>query len=261
MPREYTTSRGDVLAGMFAVVAGYSALIEALAEEKRSLEEIGKRRRAGLLKFPTYHAGAGYQSICDGLSRHKRQPPREARVPSIYSTTHRPSIDSCARRAPREAGNPARIQSENFMTQSNKPSNDASPDAISDATSSFSLEQYYGERLKNVRQHLPVAAHQLKAAGVARVDIYYDGCGDSGQIEGVRYFDAQRKWIKSSPLLSISEDVLRELFYDLLETRHAGWENNDGAFGEFEWDLNADTLKHSHSERYVECETTEHDGI
>jgi hypothetical protein len=26
------------------------------------------------------------------------------------------------------------------------------------------------------------------AAGVARVDIYYDGCGDSGQIEDVRYF-------------------------------------------------------------------------
>jgi hypothetical protein len=25
--------------------------------------------------------------------------------------------------------------------------------------------------------------------GVARVDIYYDGCGDSGQIEDIRYFD------------------------------------------------------------------------
>src|SRR5580658_1967264 len=147
------------------------------------------------------------------------------------------------------------------MTQSDKPSTDTSPDVVPNATSSFSLEQYHKERLANVRKHLPVAAEQLKAAGVARVDISYDGCGDSGQIEDVRYFDANRKMMELPGTLTITEDALRELFYDLLETRHAGWENNDGAFGEFEWDLNADTLKHSHSERYVECETTEHDGL
>jgi hypothetical protein len=156
---------------------------------------------------------------------------------------------------------PPKTQSENLMTQSDKPSTDGSPDAAPNATSSFLLEQYYRERLENVRQHLPVAAQQLKAAGVARVDIYYDGCGDSGQIEDVRYFDAQRQWIKSPPPFTITEDALRELFYDLLETRHAGWEIDDGAFGEFEWDLIADTLKHSHSQRYTECETTEHEGL
>jgi hypothetical protein len=80
-------------------------------------------------------------------------------------------------------------------------------------------------------------------------------------IEEIRYFDAQRQMIDRPSGLPISEETLRELFYDLLETRHAGWENNDGAFGEFEWDLIADTLKHEHSERYVECETTEHEGI
>ena len=147
------------------------------------------------------------------------------------------------------------------MTQSDKPSSDTTLDGVPNATFSFSLAQYYEERLANVRKNLPVAAEQLKVAGVARVDISYDGCGDSGQIEDVRYFDAQHKWIKSPPPFTITEDALRELFYDLLETRHAGWENNDGAFGEFEWDLVADTLKHSHSERYIECETTEHEGI
>jgi hypothetical protein len=147
------------------------------------------------------------------------------------------------------------------MTQSDKPSNGANPDVVPETTSSFSLEKYYSERLENVRQHLPVAREQLKAAGIARVDIYYDGCGDSGQIEDVRYFDAERKMINPAGTPIVSEDALRELFYDLLETRHAGWENNDGAFGEFEWDLIADTLNHSHSERYVECETTEHEGL
>jgi hypothetical protein len=147
------------------------------------------------------------------------------------------------------------------MSQADNPKDANVQATISIATFSEDLERYHQQRLENVRQHLPVAAAQLKAAGVARVDIYYDGCGDSGQIEDVRYFDANHKMMDAPGTLTITEDALRELFYDLLETRHAGWENNDGAFGEFEWDLDADTLKHSHSERYVECETTEHEGL
>jgi hypothetical protein len=147
------------------------------------------------------------------------------------------------------------------MSESDKPSADTHLGAVSNVSFSSSLQQYYLERLENARKNLPLAAEQLKLAGVARVDIYYDGCGDSGQIEDVRYFDAERKWIESLPSITITEDAPRELFYDLLESRHAGWENNDGAFGEFEWGLIGNTLKHSHSERYTECETTEHEGL
>jgi len=67
---------------------------------------------------------------------------------------------------------PPQIQSENLMTQSDKPSTDAGPDTLPNSTSSVSLEQYYKERLANMRQHLPVIAKQLKVAGVARVDIH-----------------------------------------------------------------------------------------
>jgi hypothetical protein len=52
-----------------------------------------------------------------------------------------------------------------------------------------------------------------------------------------------------------------DFFYDLLETRHAGWENNDGACGEFEWDLVADTLLHTHNDRFTDYDTTEHEGL
>jgi hypothetical protein len=147
------------------------------------------------------------------------------------------------------------------MTQSDNTKDDTVPRIVPSPTFSEYLERYHREKLENVRKNLPEAGRQLQSAGVTRVDIYYDGCGDSGQIEDVRYFDAQRALIKTAPTLTITEDALRDLFYDLLESRHAGWENNDGAFGEFEWDLTADTLKHSHSERYVECETTEHEGL
>ena len=56
---------------------------------------------------------------------------------------------------------PPQIQSENLMTKSDKSSSDAGPDAVSNETSSSSLEQYYKERLAHVRKNLLVAAEQL----------------------------------------------------------------------------------------------------
>jgi len=52
-----------------------------------------------------------------------------------------------------------------------------------------------------------------------------------------------------------------ELFYDLTQARHPGWENNDGACGEFEWDLAAETLEHTHNDRFTDYHTTEHEGV
>src|SRR5882762_44514 len=75
------------------------------------------------------------------------------------------------------------------MTQSDNSSNDTAAVAGSNPTSSFSLEQYYREKLANVRQQLPEVARQLKDAGAACVHIQYDGCGDSGQIESIAYLD------------------------------------------------------------------------
>ena len=50
-------------------------------------------------------------------------------------------------------------------------------------------------------------------------------------------------------------------FYDLLEARHPGWENNDGAFGEFRWDVVSGALAHVHHERFTDYDTTEHEGV
>ena len=147
------------------------------------------------------------------------------------------------------------------MAQSDTLPDSSLQPADPNATSSFSLQCYYREKLENVRQQLPEAARQLKEAGVVTVEIYYDGCGDSGQIESIHCLDAACKAIDPTGRVAITDDALRDLFYDLLEARHAGWENNDGAFGQFVWDLVADTLKHSHSERYTECDTTGHEGL
>jgi len=147
------------------------------------------------------------------------------------------------------------------MTESNySPSGTAAP-FVANPTTSFSLDQYYREKLDNVRRNLPEASRQLKAAGVARVHVDYDGCGDSGQIESVVYVDAAGESLNPAGQVTLTEDQLIDLFYDLTQARHPGWENNDGAFGEFEWNLETDTLNHTHNDRYTEYDTTEHEGL
>src|SRR6266480_1498398 len=133
------------------------------------------------------------------------------------------------------------------MTQSDNSSNDTAAVAASNPTSSFSLEQYYREKLANVRQQLPEVARQLKDAGAACVRI--------------AYLDEEGKQLDLANKVSFTEAQLMELFYDLTQARHPGWENNDGACGEFEWDLAADTLEHTHNDRFTDYHTTEHEGV
>jgi hypothetical protein len=147
------------------------------------------------------------------------------------------------------------------MTQSTKLSDGPAANTIVSPTSSSWLAQYESERLANVRRHLPNAQRQLKEAGVESVHINYDGCGDSGQIESITYTDGHGKPVDLAGKTTITGDQLMDLFYDLTQARHPGWENNDGAFGEFAWDLTDDTLKHTHNDRFTDYDTTEHEGL
>jgi hypothetical protein len=161
---------------------------------------------------------------------------------------------ACAAIAPKR-GNPAPNQLENAHDSVRQ------PHGRHCAGDRSGLERYHQEKLDNVRKHLPEAARQLKNAGVARAEIGYDGCGDSGQIEGIRYVDGEGKEIHPIGQIEFKEEAILDLFYDLLEVRHPGWENNDGAFGEFAWDLLADSLTHTHNYRFTEFETEEHEGL
>jgi hypothetical protein len=108
----------------------------------------------------------------------------------------------------------------------------------------------------------------LSAAGATLVVVSFDGCGDSGQIEHiqVKAGDAiiamstgeveifRAAWGKSEPqrsTVSIREAV-EQLAYDFLAQTHSGWENNEGAFGEFIFDVAARTITLDYNERYIE---------
>ena len=104
-------------------------------------------------------------------------------------------------------------------------------------------------------QQLKVAIlPRLQDAGIARVEIRFDGCGDSGAVEECACLDAAGAGIPC-PEVSLMEgeadsvdrtgsrepqslgQALEQLTYLALERHHPGWEVNDGACGELAIDV------------------------
>lgn len=91
----------------------------------------------------------------------------------------------------------------------------------------------------------------LEIHGIVLVTVDFDGCGDSGQIETISAFDEHGEVAlpgdgfvapaaTDAPPTGAPEpirDAIETLAYDLLETEHGGWEINDGAYGEFRFDV------------------------
>ena len=95
---------------------------------------------------------------------------------------------------------------------------------------------------------------RLQDAGIARVEIRFDGCGDSGAVEECVCLDADGASIAcpdvtlqegeadkadrtgSAELHSLGQ-ALEQLTYLALERHHPGWEINDGACGELVIDV------------------------
>lgn len=104
-------------------------------------------------------------------------------------------------------------------------------------------------------QHLKqLVIAPLQAAGISRVEIRFDGCGDSGAVEETVCLDATGA-VVSCPDVAVARsaiamdrangadhaqtlaEALESLTYLALEHHHPGWEINDGACGELVVDV------------------------
>lgn len=115
----------------------------------------------------------------------------------------------------------------------------------------------------------------LSAAGIISVVVVFDGYGDSGQIESIDANDAHGEVALPEGEIELAspsrdgdkieresyplKDAIEELAYDLLRDTHAGWENNDGAYGEFVFDVAARTISLDHNSRYTAVESYSHE--
>jgi hypothetical protein len=111
--------------------------------------------------------------------------------------------------------------------------------------------------MESINTRAAAMRQELLAMGAVSVSVEYDGYGDSGAIETV---DVRRADNARVELDQRRCDVLIELFYDLLEQRFGGWQDNYGSFGEFIWNLQTDQLQHVHNDRFEDYETTTLDG-
>ncbi len=108
----------------------------------------------------------------------------------------------------------------------------------------------------------------IAAAGVTLVVVSFDGCGDSGQIENIEVKAgediaalpagevelARAEWGKTDPqraTVSIKE-AIEQLVYDFLAATHSGWEDNEGAYGEFIFDVAPRTITLDFNQRYID---------
>ena len=115
----------------------------------------------------------------------------------------------------------------------------------------------------------------LMAAGITHVTVTFDGAGDSGQIESIGAWSgeiavdfpateipyAALTWDDPEvEMRSLSlEDVVEQLAYDFLSDTHGGWENSDGAYGEFCFDASARCIHLELNERFASSELFTHD--
>jgi hypothetical protein len=114
----------------------------------------------------------------------------------------------------------------------------------------------------------------LTTAGVTRVVVSFDGYGDSGQIENieVKTGDATvampeteievacAEWGQAEPVHSLVSvaNAIEALAYDLLGQAYCGWEDNEGAYGEFTFDVAARSITLDYNQRFTDSEYSQH---
>jgi hypothetical protein len=114
----------------------------------------------------------------------------------------------------------------------------------------------------------------LAANGFNLVNVTFDGEGDSGQIDNLAGYvgDVLTKlpefkltlqnlsWSDNNITTEDKSlvDAIEQLCYDFLAQEHGGWENNEGAFGEFTLSVAGRTVELEFNGRYTDVHTTTH---
>lgn len=137
------------------------------------------------------------------------------------------------------------------------------------------LSSYYAdiERQKvALPQHKDSLLDALSAAGVARVTVSYDGEGDSGQTDRAEAIAQDGSAIDLATLTApdpqaASSDnavkaavqlsqLVENFLWAALDAHHAGFENNDGGFGELTIDVTERSVTLEHSDRIMQVESS-----
>ena len=114
----------------------------------------------------------------------------------------------------------------------------------------------------------------LAAARIDTVEVTFNGYADEGQIDGVvadgegtdadlRITNIELARVTWGNLVATREtltlkDAIEKLAHDLLEQTYDGWENNQGAYGDFLFDVLERRITLNFNERIETSELTQH---
>jgi hypothetical protein len=115
----------------------------------------------------------------------------------------------------------------------------------------------------------------LTATGITKVTVEFDGGGDSGQIESIDARAGEDERDVPSVEIEIASmmmwgsamierrsqpvsEAIETLIYDVLNQKHEGWEDNDGAYGEFTFDVAGRSITLDFNERRSEADYSQH---
>ena len=151
------------------------------------------------------------------------------------------------------------------------------------------MAQIKADQLKKadrLKYHSNLLFDTLAQTKVSSIEVYFEGCGDSGQIESVDYTDANGKgideayldkiivkgsektsyhqWDEKTKKLVKTEaregnirEIIEEICYDKLGASHGGWEINEGSYGTFYFDVSTRKVRLEYNERIEEVRTSE----
>jgi hypothetical protein len=146
---------------------------------------------------------------------------------------------------------------------------------MSNTPDTFTAYQKYVNAQKEANAHNKTQLFDaLAAAGATHVCVSFDGEGDSGQIDNIAAYKGdevlplpERKLAFQSvsydgnpvPIAELDlTEAIERLCYGYLSEEHGGWENNDGAFGEFTLDVASRTVELEFNGRFSDFTTSSH---
>lgn len=149
------------------------------------------------------------------------------------------------------------------------------PEPALDPTSWLAQEQAFAKLCESIRPENKAAVFDaLAQAGITSIEVTFDGYADSGQIEDVAAKSGDKDVALPAGSVELahaewgSSDIVRtthpmpqaieRLAYDFLREAYAGWENNEGAFGDFHFDVASRMITLNYNERIETFEHTQH---
>lgn len=136
------------------------------------------------------------------------------------------------------------------------------------------MEQQRREVAKKVESDKARLVGFLREKGVSSVEVSFSGYGDSGNVDDPVYskqIDGQQEvpdttfnatvWTDAGSRTVVRNKTVNELVADLcyaiLESRHGGWEINEGSFGGFVIDVEEGSIALTYNQRVESYETSE----